>query len=284
MKHRSRLLFLVWGALGAVLLLVSGLPGLILPPRRFVDLSQGAGFTLADLLVASSLLFIPLYIVILFFFLSALRSRKTITGLLVIAAILLLVGWVVVNLPQGQVAFPETVPATPQAESETAEELPQEEFIVVEPDARTVPPDWAATLVSMMVTALLLLAVAGLVWRYRTAVPPEPDPLADLSQEAVQALDALQSGATLRNVVLRCYAEMGRVIDETQGVRRAETMTPREFESQLTSLGLPREPVVVLSRLFESFRYGRLGEPDATAEQQAQGSLRAIVAACRELS
>jgi hypothetical protein len=83
------------------------------------------------------------------------------------------------------------------------------------------------------------------------------------------ALAALESGAELHNVVLRCYEEMTRLLNEARGIRRPQAMTAREFELTLTQLGLPEEPVVSLTRLFE--------------EARSVQSLTAVAAACQEV-
>ena len=93
----------------------------------------------------------------------------------------------------------------------------------------------------------------------------------------------MRSGVNLRNVILRCYVEMGRTVDEWRGVQRTQDMTPREFETSLTAIGLPQKPVSDLTRLFETVRYGT-NEPSKEEEETAESSLTAIIQACQELA
>jgi hypothetical protein len=134
----------------------------------------------------------------------------------------------------------------------------------------------------LLVSALLALALCGLaglaLWLMLRRKPPEP-PLKRIALQAQAALEAIQAGGDLRNIVIRCYAEMSRVLNDTLNIQRAAHMTPREFEAALEGRGLPPQPVRTLTRLFEEARYGTAapGEPE---ERQALDSLAAIVAAC----
>jgi len=138
-------------------------------------------------------------------------------------------------------------------------------------------PDWFAFLFSL----LLVLLLGVILWRawQRRRRPPKPA-LELLVQEARSARQALQAGEDFRNVILRCYYEMGQVLDRQRGIRRKEGMTAREFQHRLVNLGLPEEPVGQLTRLFEMVRYGAK-EPGKQAERQALECLEAIVQASR---
>ena len=105
-------------------------------------------------------------------------------------------------------------------------------------------------------------------------------PLEEISAEANKVLDELQGGANLKDTVLRCYAEMSRVLQQRRGIRRARAMTPREFEIELMRYGLPDVEVNQLTRLFEMARYGNmpLGERE---HSQALACLEAIIEASR---
>jgi hypothetical protein len=118
--------------------------------------------------------------------------------------------------------------------------------------------------------------VARTVWR---RIHPPESPLERLAREAEQALGALQAGADLRDTVLRCYVEMGRVVREAKGLAREAAMTPREFEHSLGEAGLPQDRVRQLTRLFEDVRYGAKSA-GVREEQQAVDCLGAIVEAC----
>jgi hypothetical protein len=101
-----------------------------------------------------------------------------------------------------------------------------------------------------------------------------------LSQEAELAIHALAAGANLRNVILRCYLQMTRALQEEHGIERSENMTVQEFEDLLAIKGFPSGPVKHLSRLFESVRYG--GQQTTEGDEAAAlESLHAIVQFCR---
>jgi Domain of unknown function (DUF4129) len=137
---------------------------------------------------------------------------------------------------------------------------------------------WLVLAVSLGVAVLLTVLVASIAWSvWRRRRPRHP--LERLAQEAQNALDALWAGGDLKNVVIRCYLEMNRVVSAQRGIRRDEAMTPREFEHYLEEKGLPREPVRQLTQLFEEVRYGTL-IPGENEKRQAVASLTAIVEVC----
>ena len=145
------------------------------------------------------------------------------------------------------------------------------------------PPPWLTVATSLglaVLVAMVLVGVLWLVWRHR--YQPK-SPLKQLAQEAQDALDALLTGADLKNVVMRCYFEMARVLNEQRGIKRQRDMTPREFRSRLEEAGLPGEPIRQLTRLFEEVRYGTK-VPSEGEEHQAIACLTAIVEACRSFS
>ncbi len=173
----------------------------------------------------------------------------------------------------GETMRPETMPEMP--EMANLPTPPPFDF-----DAQT--PSWLIMLASF-VLALVLVAVILRVISARKREAESLYPVEQLAQEAQEALDALQSGGDLKNVVLRCYFEMAQAVNKQQGIQRSQAMTTREFQMRLEEAGLPRQPVRQLTQLFESVRYGSLA-PGEREEQQAVASLSAIVAACRSTS
>ena len=141
-------------------------------------------------------------------------------------------------------------------------------------------PPWLALLVTLGLAVLAAATLVGLAWYLWRRSHPPAGPLEKLAREAQDAIDALQAGADVKDTVMRCYFEMGRVLGEQRGVRRAETMTPREFEERLRGVGLPEAHIVQLTRLFEGVRYGTRS-PSPDQERQAVDSLAAVVRACR---
>jgi len=146
-------------------------------------------------------------------------------------------------------------------------------------DTFSAPAGWVVWSVSGGIALLAIAVVGGGLWMLWQRHQPQPAPLELLAQEAGVALEALREGGDLRAIVIRCYAEMERVVATTRGVQRQDAMTAREFELQLQRLGLPQAPVMELVQLFEAARYGRRA-PGALDEQRAIASLSAIVAAC----
>jgi hypothetical protein len=146
------------------------------------------------------------------------------------------------------------------------------------------PPAWVTTAVTIAIAvaiALLVLGVGYAIWRRTRKEEPEPIDIR-IENQAQAALEALQSGADLRDVILRCYLQMVEALKEYRGIQRDRDMTPREFEDYLERRGLPQQPVRDLTGLFEQVRYGGL-MPGLQAERQAVASLSAIVSACQKM-
>ena len=124
-------------------------------------------------------------------------------------------------------------------------------------------------------------AVAVVYFGYRRFwSKPAAATLDQLAISAEETLFQLQvEDANLRNVVMRSYYDMNRTVSE-QGVKRAEGMTPREFEARLIQTGLPHRDVERLTRLFEEVRYGH-AETGEGQKREAIACMEAIVAAAK---
>lgn len=134
-------------------------------------------------------------------------------------------------------------------------------------------PRWAVFL--FLLGGLALLALFGWWLRQLWLGGHRRDSLSEFSAVAGAAAEDLESGGDLKNVVLRCYREMSRLLSELQGVPFGEAMTAREFERQLRQVGVRDSHVAQLSRLFEQVRYGGRGG-DPREERQALDCLRAV--------
>ncbi len=287
-QKRLRLVAVFGVVLVLMVLLAAALPSLTLLPEREMELpsdSEVVG-TVLDLGWLIGLLIAMYAIAMIWLMPSSLRRRLAymllvvggIAGLIV-GLVVLLDDTVIPPLPtslQSSRATPTHDPFVEQPLVETVIPLEVPEFVP--------PPRWIGTLLTLCVGTLLVVLVLVIAWHlrahYREATLP---PLAQLADEARVALNALRDGGNVRDVVLRCYFEMARVLDEAQGIRRVETVTPREFAVQLTALGLPAVPVQTLTALFEEARYG-MRVADAAAADHAIASLTAIVAACEALT
>lgn len=111
---------------------------------------------------------------------------------------------------------------------------------------------------------------------------PATDSLeAEMLQEAEEAVQALNAGSNLRNVIVRCYLQMALILQEKQSVQRSASMTVREFEDQLDALGFPGGAVHQLTHVFEKVRYGN--QPAAPQDEAiALDSLNEIIRFCRQ--
>jgi hypothetical protein len=152
-------------------------------------------------------------------------------------------------------------------------------YPVPEPIFNPSAPPWAVWAASLGL-ALLIVGIIALVTWLVIRRRKKQEPVLHIAQEAQNALDEIQTGHDLRNVIIRCYFEMSDILNQTRGIQRGVDMTPHEFQKRLEENGLPREPVHQLTSLFEEVRYGQkpLGPPE---EQRAITSLSAIASYCR---
>lgn len=136
-----------------------------------------------------------------------------------------------------------------------------------------------ASLFTGLLLILLLIFGAWMLWR---RLHPAPILVEQIGSQAEAALEELRSGADFKNTILRCYAEMCRVLNQQRGLQRDRGMTPREFEVRLWEAGLPAGPVSKLTRLFERVRYGA-NQPQPHEEREAYACLEDIAAASGKL-
>lgn len=206
---------------------------------------------------------------IVYFLISAEARRRVLRDLVWVLATLVLVLLLMRAFTKRREALEQI---RPPAEGDPV--VPPE-FILRPGEFITHPPGWFVFVIS----ALVLIVVVGglaLLWRRLKDAPGEA--LDRLAEEAQAALDELRAGGDFRNAVLRCYHEMGRILGEERGVRRAKAMTPREFEERLEASGVRDEHVRQLTQLFERTRYGPEA-PGPREEREAEACLRAIVEA-----
>ncbi len=155
------------------------------------------------------------------------------------------------------------------------------------PEAMTLPapvkpvfaPLGAAPSVLLWLAAIGILALI-LVLVARVLAKRKERPAGGWEIAAEQALQALQDGEDVKEVILECYRRMSRALQEEQGIERESFMTAGEFEGVLASKGLPPSPVHRLTALFESARYSR-AEPTPLEERDAMTSLEEILSSSR---
>lgn len=143
------------------------------------------------------------------------------------------------------------------------------------------PPAWLLTTVNIIV-GLIFLAIILLIWRWYNKRKAD-DPQALIVEEAERALADLEAGHDLKNIIMRCYAQMGEVLQREKHIKRRQGMTVREFETQLATTGLDDSHIHRLTQLFEQVRYSPnpLGGRE---EREAVDCLNAIVRAYGETS
>jgi len=266
-------------ALAALVLLVSGLGTVELQPGRPFPLRVifGSGSRMAfdsGSVRSPSFAFVPIILVwvvmpllLVYLLLSPQARREFIKRVLRWTAITILVMIAAHYWRMGILRRSETAAADDR--SVRPEELPR---LPEMPDYITTPPQWFIIVVSLVLAGIL---VASAWWIIRRRRPRVGEPLVEIAQGAEEALAEIRAGGNLRDTVMRCYDEMSRVL-QARGISRQNSMTPREFEQQLTSLGVRDEHVRGLTRLFESVRYGQ-HKAGASEEEQAVASLQAIV-------
>lgn len=142
------------------------------------------------------------------------------------------------------------------------------------PDILANAPNWLVGLVTAAVTLVVAtLLVGGGWWLWQRRHTCELD---EVAVQAERALADLHAGGDFKNTIIRCYAEMSRVVSQQRGAERPADMTPREFQCRLTEIGLPSQPVEQLTRLFEAARYGA-APVTVGDEKAADACLTAIV-------
>ena len=147
---------------------------------------------------------------------------------------------------------------TPKEPEETpvglAEQPPPGAYANALPDPPSIvtsTPDWIVWTITILF-ALLLVVLVWFLWRKLRPRAEEEDAQAQVAQQAGAALSELEQGGDLREVILRCYAQMSNVLHENSNVKRHSAMTPRDFEEHLTQLGIRRPTYRSLDAAFRS--------------------------------
>jgi hypothetical protein len=101
----------------------------------------------------------------------------------------------------------------------------------------------------------------------------------EIAEIARTTLNRLSHGSVSKNVIVRCYLDMNRVLEEKREIVRDAAATPGEFAARLEALGLPGGAVHGLTGVFERVRYGGK-EADAGEIKEAKRCLTEILKAC----
>lgn len=145
------------------------------------------------------------------------------------------------------------------------------------------PSDWVVALTTIVLAVAATGLLVGILFLFLRSRQPKQQPLKRVAFEAQAAIDAIEAGGDLRDVILRCYFEMTRAIGDARNLKRNADMTANEFESFLLDRGLPHEPIHNLTDLFVKVRYGAF-QPGRQEERLAISSLSAIVSACNRVA
>jgi hypothetical protein len=140
------------------------------------------------------------------------------------------------------------------------------------------PPEWSIWMVSVI---LALFLVAIVVFIYLRFFHRQEGTFRVIAEEAQQAIDEIQAGGDVRQIIIKCYFDMMEVVKKTRGIVRDQAMTPEEFKFLLEKMGFPAGPLQRLTRLFEDVRYGTHA-PRPQEDQLAVMCLQEIVAACQK--
>ena len=286
MRAHPELRIFLWVALAfcALVILISGLSDLRMSPGEgftleavgpdsveYYNLPGGYFILLVIRVIYMLAMILAPILIIISLFSKKMRAWliKLLFRALIIAAGVLALVYIIQRLFREEYSFPE-------GEAMSAPNPPYPAPPVIF-NAR--PPQWITWLI-IFILVIIITSIAGLIiWFIWRRTHPKELPLARIGREAGQALADLQVGLDLRDIVIRCYYEMGKVLNEERGIRRNTAMTPQEFAFELEKQGLPGGPVRQLTGLFEDVRYGNK-TPGEREQQLATSSLSAIIAAC----
>jgi hypothetical protein len=225
-------------------------------------------------LIIFAWVFLPIYIIYL---LKSKEARKRLLRDLALFAPVLILLYIMSNNTQpregGEMEFGDRGPPSVElGELPGGDPMP----VFVE------PPPWVTTVTSIALAVALTLILGGIVYFvWRRSRREAVEPLRAMEREAQAAIDAIEAGGDLRDVIIRCYLQMIEALNVYRNIQRDRDMTPHEFELYLERRGLPRGPVHDLTELFERVRYGSRN-PGRQDERKALNSLSAIVSACQK--
>lgn len=299
MNTRKKLLRIIFGtafviAIIGLLVLASGISTLELRPGTtyISDQSRRANAEASAMIEPEfEEIFIPAWVIILllvvplvlgiFIYIFVPGARKY-----MLRSILLMIVWVLSvylisnQRTEEQLVYEENETPFPTAVQPFPLEMPETDVAPL-PEVETSTSNWLSFSIAF-VSFLVILIILYIIYRKKfMKSEPVDDEMDRVASEAASALEDINAGLDLRNVILHCYAEMCVILSKEKGIERKKWMTPREFEGRLTKLGFPEAPVRTLTELFEFVRYGAQ-EPARLQETQAVQSLTAIIRSSRK--
>lgn len=143
-----------------------------------------------------------------------------------------------------------------------------------DPQFNIIMPVW---LIVLMISfgMMIILSIGWLLVNLRKGQLNSKKPFSQIAIEAGEAADAIINGEGYRVSIIRCYQKMCDTITNYQGQDRGKSLTAREFNIFLESIGLKSEYIRQLTHLFEKARY-RESEPTKKEKAEATICLKLI--------
>jgi len=288
MTQKRLILFLSFISLAMLILLASGLENVDFREGHPLGQSESQAVQFSVTRAFREIADVPLWkqaIFWLLFFLLVLlvasvlspEFRKQLIRMFLVFAISI---WAIIYLVEnGLLTLPDlTMGAGAAPGGAIADEVPPLP-VFTPPDV----PNWISYLISLGVVLGLLALTWGFSrwWKHITEMSISTGSLDDLAAIAQSSLDDLAAGIDWDDVIMGCYARMSEAVGRKRGLKRKETMTPAEFAWRLERAGLPADPVIRLTRLFEAVRYGAR-KASQNEIDEAVSCLNAILHSCGE--
>lgn len=284
-KNNRQLIILFSAAALAIIILAGAMAGLPFDPSRaFAEQPPLGNIVVPEAKLNNTFLLILYLILIVLAVLALFLSREGRRMALIMLALIGITSLVMYQAI-GRLTFQAPAPTAllDTLQTPLPTEIVETPAPVIEEEAVPIDaPEWLVTAIGVVLAFLLTgaLGLLYLVFSQRKSHLALSEALAD---EAEQAAAAILGGEEIRDVILRCYAQMVHHLEESRNLPRGRAVTPREFEYTLVRLGFPAAPLQTLTRLFEAVRYGH----QATTPEQTQlaiDSLQAIVKHTEEMS
>jgi len=266
-------------ALTSIIILSAGINNLDFSPGKLIKFSFNTVGTAGEEVTNTGASILTLYRMLLVFYLACIpiaillispKNRKQ------VAFYLVLFFFLFAFFDRLTVTITRFMNVAPQFLNETLPSFQGQSSSYSTLDFLHSPPRWLTLTVS---TGVAILIVAGAVVLIRHITNRSSSPSGLIRNTMQDALLKLHEGADLKQIIVRCYYEMGQVLMKKRGISRNRDMTPREFESVLCNSGLPKEPLFQLTRLFEEIRYGNRASSELEKEDAIR-CLTAIIKAC----
>lgn len=199
------------------------------------------GINLVILRILIGISFLLLSIMIIYSLVIKPNKRKF--GFIILGLIVLLIFFNVLQLFHPEISIPYDLP------NEEGIRLPTLDY---EFQSIGQPPSELFWLVGISLLIGLLSLGAFLLLRTK----PKPWNNDALVEEINSALQAIQEGQDLRNIVINCYMQLNQIIKEELEIEREKSITAREFANYLLNKGIPIYPIHQMTTIFEKVRYG----------------------------